>query len=274
MKSFESLRRGYRKTACANGVTLFHSPLLLGAGAVHGFTGRSGGVSAPPYDSLNLGFNRPEPRANVLANYKRLAEAAGIALENMALATFAHGSAVHIVTASDAGAGILAPPLSEADGLASNSGAALATLHADCLCVLFFDPESGAYGACHAGWRGVAGRVAVNTLRAMESLGARAVSTLSWVGPGICPDCYEVDEPVITAFEKALPEAGALAYMPNGKAKLDLARAMAFQLLEAGITPDNLELSGLCTSCDPNFFSYRRDSGKTGAMAGFICSPA
>ncbi len=267
---YKSLRRGYKKTACANGVTLFHSARLLEKGAVHGFTGRSGGVSALPYDSLNLGFTRPEPRENVLTNYKRLSEAAGIPLESMALATYVHGSAVHIVTGSDAGAGILTPALPEADGLVSNSGQALVTLHADCLCVLFFDPKIGAYGACHAGWRGVAGRVAVNTLLAMESLGARAENTLVWVGPGICPKCYEVDEPVISAFEKALPGAGALEYKPNGKARLDITRAMAFQLLEAGVSPDNLELSGLCTSCCPDFFSYRRDNGKTGAMAGYI----
>ncbi len=268
--SFDSLRRGYKKTACANGVTLFHSALLFEAGAVHGFTGRSAGVSPPPYDSLNLSFTRPDPRANVLANYKRFSEAAGIPLENMALDTFAHGNAVHIVTEADAGAGIQAPALPEADGLVSSGGMALVTLHADCLCVLFFDPKSEAYGACHAGWRGVAGRVAVNTLRTMETLGARADSTLAWVGPGICANCYEVDEPVISAFEQALPGSGALEYEHDGKARLDLARAMAFQLLEAGISPDHLELSGLCTSCNQDFFSYRRDNGKTGAMAGYI----
>ncbi len=268
--AFESLRRGYKKSACTNGVTLFHSQLLLEAGCKHGFTGRSGGVSAPPYDSLNLAFTRPEPRENVLANYARLAEAAGVKLESMALASYAHGSAVHVATQSDAGAGITAPALPEADGLASKGGVTLVTLHADCLCVLFFDHKSGAYGACHAGWRGVAGRVAVNTLRAMESLGARADNTLAWIGPGICQKCYEVDEPVISAFERELPGAGALVYASNGKARLDLPRAMAFQLLEAGMSPDNLELSGLCTSCDPAFFSYRRDNGKTGAMAGFI----
>ncbi len=267
---FESLRRGHRALACANSVTLFQSTLLLNTGCTHGFTGRAGGVSAPPYDSLNLGFSRPEPRENVMENYKRLAEAAGVGLESMALASYAHGSAVHIATKSDAGAGIIAPALPEADGLAANGGVTLVTLHADCLCVLFYDPHSGAYGACHAGWRGVAGRVAVNTLGAMESIGARAADTLAWISPGICQKCYEVDEPVISAFERALPGAGALEYSSNGKARLDLSRAMAFQLLEAGLLSDNLELSGLCTSCDPAFFSYRRDGGKTGAMAGFI----
>lgn len=269
-QTYASLSRGFR-LAQSGGLSIFGSPLLLSAGCKkHGFTGRSGGVSAPPYDSLNLGFSRPEPRENIMENYARLATAVSLPVETMALCSYAHGTGVYRVRVRDAGAGILSPPLPEADGLVTNENVTLVTLHADCLSVLFFDPQSGAAGACHAGWRGVAGGVAVNTLEAMAVLGAREEDVRVWVGPGICGDCYEVDEAVIDAFECALSRAGALAYKPGGKAQLDLSRAMAYQLLRAGVAARQLELSGLCTCCDSRFFSHRRDQGKTGAMAAFI----
>lgn len=267
--AYAALSRSY-SLKVSGGVSIFSSPLLFYAGCRnHGFTGRSGGVSAAPYDSLNLGFSRPEPRENVMENFKRLAEASGLSLESMALCSYAHGVGALRVHAKDAGAGILSPALPEADGLVAGEDVTLVTLHADCLCVLLYDP-SGIAGACHAGWRGVAGGVAVNTLEAMVSLGAKRENVLAWVGPGICSNCYEVDGAVIEAFERSYPGAGALEYKGNSKARLDLNRAMAFQLLEAGVSERNLELSGLCTSCDQRFFSHRRDKGKTGAMAGFI----
>ena len=144
-----------------NGIPVYGFSAFAQTGLVkHGFTGRSGGVSGAPFDTLNLGFSRPEPRENVAENYKRLCEAEAIAYDSLVLVSYAHGALARRVDASDAGRGFDREPLPECDAIITNTrGLTLITLHADCMPVFLLDPFKKAVGLVHAGWKGTLARV-------------------------------------------------------------------------------------------------------------------
>jgi YfiH family protein len=147
-----------------------------------------------------------------------------------------------------------APGLPEADGQATaGDGLVPLVLVADCLPVAL--AGDGGVAMIHCGWRGLAAGI---VRRGVEAIGARAAA----VGPGIGACCYEVDEPVLASFEELGPEVA------SGR-MLDL-RMVARRLLErAGV--EEIEVSDLCTSCNPDlFFSHRRDKGRTGRQAGLV----
>jgi polyphenol oxidase len=160
--------------------------------------------------------------------------------------------------------------------LTDQAGFAVAVQVADCLPVLMADERTGAVAAVHAGWRGtVAGVVpyAVDSLSA--AFGTRPTDLCVAVGPAIGACCYEVGEEVVEAFRRAGhgPDRLGRWFVEAGPArpKLDLWRATREQLQSAGVLPERIHVSGLCTACHPNvFFSYRREGPGAGRMAGVI----
>jgi YfiH family protein len=236
---------------------IIQSPLL--AEFSHGFTTRDGGVSDPPYDSLNLGALVGDDPACVAENWRRLERASGLAFARVQQV---HGS--RVVRAVAPGA-----PREEADGVMSvTEGVAACVSVADCVPVLLADPETGAVAAVHAGWRGTLARAAAAAVAVLaRDAGAARADLLAAIGPSIGPCCYVVSEDLMARFERELGSAVAR----RERTKLDLWRANARVLVEAGVREDRIEIVGRCTSCDRAlFFSHRRDAGRTGRQMAFI----
>jgi hypothetical protein len=223
-------------------------------GARAAFSARLGGVSDPPFESLNLG--RLTGDSGVRENRLRLAAALGVDVESILFGPQVHGSDVirHSAPMPPGAFAEAAPGLPEADGhVATADRLVPLVLVADCLPVALAG-EAG-LAMIHCGWRGLAAGIVE---RGVEATGARAAA----VGPGIGPCCYEVDEPVLAALGELGSEAAT-------NRMLDL-RMVARRLLErAGV--EEVEVCELCTSCNADlFFSHRRDHGRTGRQAGLV----
>lgn len=238
---------------------LLHAPHLS---APHAFTTRAGGVSVGAYAGLNLD-DREDDLAAVQANRAALAGALGFPADSFARLTQVHGTDVVTVQESGHWTG---------DALVTATpGVLLAIGTADCYPLLLEDPAAGVVGAAHAGWKGTVGRIGAATVTAMTRLGARPERIRAAVGPGICGEHYEVGADVARKFREA--GLGTFVLDVNGRVHLDLAGANRAVLLEARIPEANLWVSGRC-STEGDFYSYRRDAGRTGRMWAVIGLPA
>jgi hypothetical protein len=241
-------------------------------GCRHGFSTRAGGVSAPPYDALNLGGKWGDDPAAVAENRRRFARALGLD-RPLYLARQVHGTNVVRVRP---GADPEAVARLDADALcADGPGLAVGVFVADCIPALFADPGTGAVAAAHAGWRGVVAGVLPATVRALAALGARPADLGVVLGPAIGPCCFEVGAEVVAAFRDA-DLGDAVRPSPRGKPDrwhIDLKQAGRRQLERAGLDPRAIDAAEACTSCDrARFYSYRRDGGATGQMLGVIAT--
>ncbi|MCI5919526.1 MAG: peptidoglycan editing factor PgeF [Roseburia sp.] len=259
-------------------VPLLSYPLLTETGIVkHCFTTRMGGVSKGIFSSMNLSFTRGDEKEDVMENYKRLAEALGVSLENFVFTDQTHTTNVLKVTEKDAGKGILRErDYQDVDGLITNvKGLVLSTFFADCVPLYFVDPVHEAIGMSHSGWRGTVRRMGKATIEAMEqAFGTKPSDLICAIGPSICQDCYEVSEDVAEEFKSAFPgyEREILLEKGNGKYQLDLWKANEIVLEEAGVEKEHIAVTNLCTCCNPNLlFSHRASHGKRGNLGGFLC---
>lgn len=250
---------------------------LAGDGAItHGFTTRQGGVSLPPYTSLNLALHVGDLPENVLANRAVACQALGIEPAKLVAAVQVHGCRVQVVEEQHCGRGALeySTAFSDTDALVTNlPGVPLSSYYADCVPILFYDPVTLSVGLAHAGWRGTVQRIAGETVAKMsEAFGCKSGDILAGIGPSIGPCCYQVDLPV----QKAL--AANFTYWtellePIGpeRWKLNLWKTNRRALIDAGLSPQNITIASLCTACNNDlFFSYRAEQGKTGRMTSFI----
>jgi len=254
---------------------LLVSPLLespLADGFTHGFTTRAGGVSAPPFDALNLGGKWGDDPANVAENRRRL----GRALGRPIIARQVHGAVVARVRAGDQPEAIARL---EADALCSDApGVTLGIFVADCIPALLADPRTGAFAAVHAGWRGTVAGVLPAAVRSLATeLGARPEDLRIALGPAIGPCCFEVGGEVVAAFLSLFPDArdrGVVLPSPRGaagKSNIDLKAANCLLLERAGVSPEAIDAGPECTHCDrARFFSFRRDGSSTGQQMGVI----
>jgi YfiH family protein len=227
-------------------------------GLIHGFSTRRGGVSVPPYDSLNLGLNTEDSPDAVEENVRRFCGAAGIRRGQIAFTKQVHGDRVQAVQAP----GLYA----DTDALVTDTpGIILAVQVADCVPVFLFDPVQKAAGIAHAGWKGSVMEIAAKTVRLMsESFGSRPEGLQAGIGPSIGPCCFEVGAEVAGRFPGE--------YLKGNK--LDLWRFNLDLMIRAGIQPSNVTVSRLCTRCHSDwFFSHRAGGVKTGRMLGVIGLP-
>lgn len=267
-----SIARG-SKFRYINGVGIYTLPALERmVGFDHGFTARSGGVSEGFFSSLNLSFTRPENRDNVLENYRRFCRAAQIPFENMVMDSYAHETTVLCVDARDAGKGYLSDPLPSCDGLVTNDpSVTLITGHADCMAFFVIDPVRRCIGLAHAGWRGALGRIGAKVVSALtEQFGSNPADLVVGVGPSICPDCFEVGQNVAEEFERAFPGLPCVLECAGERPHVDLWMVAAHQFFEAGVPPEHISLSGVCTMETARLYSHRRDEGRTGGMAAYL----
>ena len=213
------------------------------------FSTRDGGVSTPPYDTLNLGLHTGDEATAVLENRRRLLSELGV--EACAYLHQVHGSAVRLAEgAGDAGTG---------DVLVTRSrDLALAISTADCLPVLLWNDEGDALAAVHAGWRGlVAGAIEAAVAWLLERTSPRSLHAV--LGPAIRACCFEVGEEVGDRFPDSVQERR------DNRLYLDLAAAAGARLTALGCPPDQVEDLAECTSCEADrYYSHRRDRGRTG----------
>lgn len=243
------------------GTAELHFSSLLSGRVSHGFTGRSGGVSSGPFTSLNLGMSTADDRAAVTENRARVFDRFGRTEGSLALLSQVHGDTIVPARAGE--------PLQEADAQHSaDPELLLAVGWADCLPLLYFDPDSGAVAAAHCGWRGSLAGLAGKVVRELQRVyGSDPARLFVALGPGICQDCYQVGPELAAAFTDAGFADTALRPDPQlpGHVRLDLRAVNRQHLLDAGVDPACIDDTGLCTSCRPdNFFSHRRDRGTTG----------
>ena len=243
-----------------DGVTFLVAEEMERRGFLVAYSERIGGVSEPPFDTLNLGYATGDRPQRVRENRERLARALGHSM--FAVAKQGHGSNLVLVGEKRAGAGFAGPPspLGEADALAvSRPALPVAVLVADCVPLALASPGQELLVAVHAGWRGMAAGVVG---RALQTFGRRDV--LAAIGPSIGPCHYEVDEDVARAVA-AGSESGAVTERRGGRLFLDLPGTVAGVLRAAGVR--RIEAAEVCTACQPErFFSHRRD-GETGRQS-------
>ncbi|MCJ8190879.1 peptidoglycan editing factor PgeF [Sphingomicrobium aestuariivivum] len=223
------------------------------SGVPHGFFGREGGVSLPPFDSLNTGLGSDDGAEKVRENRRRAADAL---IEGAPLVGLyqVHSPDVVIVT----------EPWDEdgrpkADALVTKTpGILLGILTADCAPVLLADREAGVVAAAHAGWRGAIGGVTDKTIGAMLKLGADPRRIHAAVGPCIAQKNFEVGEDMLAPFIEEDPaNARFFREGARGKAHFDLESYVAARLAGAGI--GTVWLAGEDTYGQPErYYSYRR----------------
>lgn len=235
----------------------------------HAVFTRQGGVSQPPFQSLNLSISVPDVADNVFANRARAYGCHGRANGTLVHAHLIHGAQVAVV--GQAHHGQYVGPV---DGLVTDEpGCGLTMNYADCAPIFLYDPRHKAIGLGHAGWKGAVSDLPGALVRAMvQAYGSRPADLIAAIGPAIDACCYEVGEPVISAVTEAFPEAHELLQPVTGKSEkrfFDLPRANARRLAAAGI--DQIELSELCTACRTDlFFSHRAEGGRTGRFGAIL----
>ena len=258
-------------------VPLLHYPLLEETGMVeHCFSTRMGGVSKGIYESMNFSFVRGDEPEAVQENYRRVATALGTYPEQFVTTDQTHTTNVRRVTKEDAGKGVTRPrDYTDVDGLITNEpGLVLSTFYADCVPLYFVDPVHKAIGLSHSGWRGTVHRMGKVTLEAMrEAYGTNPADVYAAVGPSICQDCYEISEEVAEQFYQEFSGHGEkiLINKGNGKYQLDLWKTNEIILLEAGIRPEHLAVTNICTCCNEKLlFSHRASRGQRGNLGAFL----
>ena len=283
-KDMEIRRKGKREVCmlnkAENGVVYLTFPGLERTGAVrHLFSTREGGVSEGIYASMNLSYTRGDKKEAVDENFRRIAECLACGAEDMVCSDQTHTDHVRLVTADDSGKGVTRPKdYRDVDGLITNEkGIVLCTFFADCVPLFFVDPVKKAIGLSHSGWRGTVQKIGKKTVEEMKkAFGTDPKDVYAAIGPSICQDCYEVSEDVIEEFRKAFPDleeevSPLWSSAKQDKYQLDLWEANRRVLLEAGIPEKQIEVTDLCTCCNPDFlFSHRASHGKRGNMGALM----
>jgi YfiH family protein len=236
------------------------------------FSIRRGGVSAPPYDSLNFSVGHGDTSDSVRTNFARLTEELEIEPKHIATCKQVHGNHIEIVQMVPE-----TPPVADAL-VTSVKGVFLAVKTADCLPVLLLDRSRGIASAVHAGWRGTVKRILPKVVECMsDQFGSRPEDLVAALGPAIGPCCYEVDDTVLNPIRESIPDPERfITVVNNGNTasrRIDLALVNRFELIAKGVREENIHDVNLCTCCNPDlFFSYRRDgalSGRQISLTGF-----
>ncbi|WP_435217194.1 peptidoglycan editing factor PgeF [Streptomyces sp. bgisy034] len=231
------------------------------SGAHFAFTDRWGGVSAAPYEELNLGGAVGDDPGAVTANREIAAKSLGLDPGDVVWMNQVHGADVAVVDGPWRDR-----PVPEVDAIVTaRRGLALAVLTADCVPVLLADPVAGIAAAAHAGRPGMIAGVVPAALRAMTELGADPARIVARTGPAVCGRCYEV--PDAMRAEVTAEEPTAYAETSWGTPAVDVAAGVHAQLARLGV--HDRAQSPVCTLESGDHFSYRRDRS-TGRLAGYV----
>ncbi|MGW2646146.1 peptidoglycan editing factor PgeF [Streptomyces sp. NPDC001393] len=231
------------------------------SGAHFAFTDRWGGVSAAPYEELNLGGAVGDAPEAVRANRDIAAKSLGLDPGRVVWMNQVHGADVAVVEEPWGDS-----PVPQVDAIVTaRRGLALAVLTADCVPVLLADPVAGVVAAAHAGRPGMVKGVVPAAVRAMAGLGAEPGRIVVRTGPAVCGRCYEVPEAM--RAEVAAVEPAAHAETSWGTPAVDVSAGVHAQLDRLGVR--DRARSPECTLESGDHFSYRRDR-TTGRLAGYV----
>jgi polyphenol oxidase len=256
-------------------VSLLEWPEAAALGASVAVTTRHGGVSDGPYGSLNLGLHVGDEPGRVRTNRERAAHAFGVELGAVVFADQVHGAQVSVVGTPERGRGMerMEDAIPSTDVMVTTAlDTTLAILVADCVPLALLDPEARILAVVHAGWRGTAARATTRAVHAMVGLGAAIEQVVAFIGPGVHPAHYQVDQEVYRALAAAVgpqPLAPGVA-RPDGTChwRIDLMAANQQQLVLAGVNPGRIFDCGI-TTADDDYFSDRaaRPCGRFALLA-------
>lgn len=245
----------------------------------HGFSTRYGGVSDGIYKSMNLSFSQGDDERRVLKNHCIMAKTMGVELADMVYSHQTHTTNVLRVTREHAGMGFtVTRNFHDVDGFVTDvPGLMLVTAYADCVPLYFADTRLHVIGLSHSGWRGTVNNMAQATVDKMSyEFGSRPCDIAAFIGPSICASCYEIGDDVARNFrdrygaesEKILTKKEAAS---EDKYYLNLHAANRINMLNAGISPQNIHVTDICTCCNPELlFSHRASKGKRGGLCGYM----
>ncbi|MDO5410489.1 MAG: peptidoglycan editing factor PgeF [Lachnospiraceae bacterium] len=258
----------------------FYFPLLQETGLVHhGFSTRLGGVSSGQFATMNFNMTLGDDFEHVEENFRRFCKAIGCDWNRAVMTHQTHTVNIRTVTKdmlSDGRTLTEKKPFTDVDGLITNvPGAVLITSFADCVPLYFLDPVKRVIGLSHSGWRGTVNRMGGVTVRRMQEVyGCDPADILACVGPSICRDCYEVGPEVADEFSSVFGQDEILQILwknSAGRYQLDLWKTNELILKEAGIRPEHLAVTNVCTCCNPQLlFSHRYTKGKRGNLCAFL----
>lgn len=252
----------------------------------HCFTTKAGGVSEGMFSTLNLSFSRGDKEEHVRENYKRICSNVGFCIENIVMSDQIHKTDIANITQelleSLDKEDLKNRKLKNIDAMITNlKNVPLFTYYADCVPLYFVDTKLKVIGMSHSGWRGTANLMGLKTIQAMtDNYASNPSDIICAIGPSICQDCYEVSDDVIDELtqsfienkivnENELPE---LYYKKNNnKYQLNLWKANYFIIKKAGVKPENIIISDICTCHNSDLlFSHRATNGKRGNLAAAI----
>ena len=248
--------------------------LLRRSGVLVGFTARCGGVSAAPFESLNLASHVEDSPESVDENRRRVLRAVGLEAfrDRLTMAEQVHGTQIARVDALSAGSGGFAasgpPALAETDALVTTEvGVPLALCFADCVPVVLVAPGP-AVAVVHAGWRGALDSFPAKAVAELARVaGCQTSAIAAYIGPHIGACHYQVSPELMSQFVNTF---GTLARAASGG--LDLDAIVSVSLDRAGVAPCHIARLGSCTAeTTDRFFSYRAEGGRTGRHAALAC---
>lgn len=253
-----------------NGIAWYASPLLRQAGVPHAFSTRIGGISSPPFHTLNFGNPNGETaqdsQSNIDHNYRALLSAIDLPHRQICRVHQVHGNCVAL-TPSQGAFDVHA----KADAIVGDDPHRVLTVRvADCVPLLLALEDGSRVAAIHAGWRGIIAGVARQALSLLlDTTNRSATNVIAAIGPSIGFDAFEVGPEVLDEFTTAFGPGAPLRRRADGKGHIDLKRALQMQLETAGIR--HIDTTDQCTVTNDNdFFSHRRDAGITGRMIAAI----
>jgi polyphenol oxidase len=272
---------------------------------VHGFSTRAGGASSlDGAGVLNLAFTDWDLRETVAENREQFVDAV-CPLSWSGKSTSRRNAQISLITLQQVHSDIVyvvraaAPGVPQGDAaICDRAGLLLGIQAADCVAILMADTRRRVVAAVHAGWRGTLARILAKTLGRMRlEFGTKPEDIVAALGPAIGPCCYEVGPEVAQSFAGQFACAAEwfegpferlaagdepnplpwLSMMSPGhepareRVRLDLRAANRWQLIDAGVPPQNIAVSSLCTGCRSDlFFSYRKEGAATGRMMSVI----
>jgi YfiH family protein len=249
----------------ANGTVSFQFKSFQVPGIFHGVFSRIGGVSPAPWNSLNLGGTVGDSPTNVRENLSRILSVSGFSQDQLVQVKQIHSSKV--VKANQA-----ADAFEEGDAITTERpGLLLLMRFADCVPVLFFDPEHSAIAIAHAGWKGTLNGVVSEVVRTMErNFGTSPDKLKAGIGPSIGPDHYQIGSDVVVKAKQSFPQQyEKIIIQESDQVKLDLWKANQIQLEKVGVK--DIEIANICTGCDlQHWYSHRAEKGKTGRFGAVI----
>ncbi|MGM0602492.1 MAG: peptidoglycan editing factor PgeF [Bacillota bacterium] len=240
------------------------------------FSTRKGGVSLPPYNSLNLGLHVGDQKENVIKNRDILSETVGINSKLAVIAEQVHDSRIAVVEGINSECGYFSnsESLSGYDGMITKEkNVPLFAFFADCVPIILCDYNKHIAGIAHAGWKGTIKKIAAKIVkRTVEEFSSKLEDIKIIIGPSISAENYEIDKELADLFSQKFDGSNDFIIKSGNSYFLDLKKVNKKILLDTGIKNENIIIeNNYCTFEDEDlFYSYRRDGNKTGRMAAVI----